>query len=109
MTEPELTMSRPASVLKSSTYFGEPVQDRAEVRSLFQMADDSFETEEELREDDIRNAKVEGTGGSIYGDSQRQLTKFSNTTGLTSSKDKANKKQKQVWEALASLEKDSTL
>ena len=121
MTEPELTMQRPASVLKSSTYFGAPSNLRrgGEVQqSLFQMADDSYyeTTEEQLRQDDaeIKNSKVEGTGGSIYGASQRQLTKFSkhgHTTAATSSSvknNKADQKQKQVWEALASLEKDST-
>ena len=113
MTEPGLEMQRPASVLQSSTYFGAPAKDRGEVRSLFQMAD-SYETEEQLRREELRESKVQGTGGSIYSASQRQLSQQSSRSSTSEKKMggskevKAETKQKQVWEALASLEKDST-
>jgi len=112
MTEPEIEMQRPAGTLQSSTYFGEPAKDRGEVQSLFLMAD-SYETEEQRRQDEKKKkkeSKVDGTGGSIYSTSKRQLDESSEKTGTKKSKGekKGETKQKQVWEALASLEADST-
>lgn len=104
MTEPEIEMQRPPGTLQSSTYFGEPAKDRGEVESLFEMAD-SRETEEQRRKDEIDKNKVDGTGGSIYSTSKRQLDESSEKSGT---KAKGETKQKQVWEALATLEADST-
>lgn len=84
MTEPEVTMQRPPDRLQSTQYFGQPSTERSEITTLFDMADD-------LTRDPINKS-------DIYSSSKQQLDKSSGNVN----------KQKQVWEALASLEKDST-
>jgi len=106
LTDPDIEMKRPPGTLQSSLYFGHPPKDRSEVRSLFEMADD-YETEEQAKEETKKKEKVDGTGGSVYSSSKRQLSESSEQSGETASK--KDPKQKQVWEALASLEADSTL
>jgi len=95
MTEPEVEMQRPPGTLQSSQYFGQPANDRGEVSSIFEMADD-YKTELPLKK---KKEKVEGTGGTLYIDKGKKIQK---------KKSSSEKKERQVWAALANLEADST-
>ena len=70
MTEPEVEMQRPPGTLQSHQYFGQPANDRGEVSSIFEMADD-YETEPPLK----KKEKVEGTGGTLYIPNAKKLQK----------------------------------